>query len=75
MEKYEIKQKVKNMLNKSDEDLKKLNHKIELILKNSSFGTESAYWRNIKLKIKGKLHELQLKHFFQQYKETHLNEI
>lgn len=38
VEKYEIKQKVKNMLNKSEEDMQKLNKKIELMLKNSSFG-------------------------------------
>lgn len=73
MEKYEIKQKVKNMLNKNEEDLMKLNRKIEIMLKNTSFGMESAYWRNIKMKIKGKLYEMELRKYFDEYKAKHLN--
>lgn len=63
------------MLNKSEDDLIKLDRKIELMLKNSNFGLESAYWRNIKNKIRGKLYEMRLVIYYEQYKADHLDEI
>lgn len=42
-------------------------------MKNTSFGSDAGYWKSIKTKISGKLYEYELKKYFNEYKEKHLN--
>lgn len=44
------------------------------MIKNTSFSaSDLGYWRSIGSKIKGKLYEEELRKYYEEYKEKHLN--